>query len=338
LSGDSSQEYLGDGVTDEIIAGIGRFPELTVLSRHASTPYQDKGDDMQRALGVRYVVDGNIARQNDRIRVTATLTDAQTSQLLWSQSYDQMFTDIFTVENNITRAIVGSLSIPLTRIEQSRSQRVPPENMNAYDLLLKGRALVYRANPSTNGEARTLFEQALKLDDKFAPAYASLGWTYYHEASNGWTEFTAGDSLSVAAELGLKAVALDPNLAEAHQLLGFVYLARREYQQAKDQTERALELKPSDPYSYATYAGILLWMGDAKGTIRAMETAVKFDPHLEWTFLYVLGFGYFLDQRYADAARVLEPIADASSDDYSAWLDSRRPMLNKVATMTPSVR
>jgi adenylate cyclase len=196
---------------------------------------------------------------------------------------------------------------------------VPLENMNAYDLLLKGRALLTKPDRGTNSEARALFEQALKLDDRYAAAYAALGWTYYIEASAGWTEFT-GDSLDKAAELGTKAAALDPNLAQAHQLLGFVYLARREYQRAKDHTERALELNPSDPYSYATYGGILLWLGDAKGTIKAMETAVKFDPHLDWEFLYVLGFGYFLDQRYGDAARVLEPISDASSDDYSVWL------------------
>lgn len=318
LSGDAQQDYLCDGLTDEIIAGLGRFSSLVVLSRNASLQYQGRSEEMSRSLGVRYLVDGSMMRQGGRIRVSASLTDAGSKQQLWSKSYDEAFSDIFAVEDNITRSIVGALAIQVSRVEQQRVLRKPPGDLSAYDLLLKGRALTQRPDRRQNLEARRLLEQAVALDGSYAPAQAALGWTYYFEATYGWAEFV-GDALGKAESYAERTVALDPDLTEGHQLLAFVYLARREYRRAKEQTETALRLNPSDPYSYASLGGILLWTGDAKGTIAAMETALKLDPQLQWDFLYALGLAYVLDRRYEDAIRTLEPLADTATD-FSPWV------------------
>jgi TolB-like protein/class 3 adenylate cyclase/Flp pilus assembly protein TadD len=316
LSGDPDQNYFSDGLTEDIILALGRFSNISVISKNAVFRNQGQPVDMneiKETLKPRYILEGSVRKSGDQVRIGAQLTDTMHNLLIWSEQYDRQLSDIFAVQDEITRSIVGTLAIKISRIEEERVSSKPTDNLDAYDYLLRGRAFLARRERADNITARSLFEQALKLDPDYAEAHVALGFTYHNEVTSGWVEFLA-DSNRKAEQAALTAMRLDPELSEPHQLLGLVYLARNEYDRAQVQLQRAIELNPSDAYSYATAGAILVWVGEAEEAIRMIETARRFDPLLQWRFLYQLGFAHFLIGQYEEAVRLLEPISPPGSD------------------------
>ncbi|HUF45366.1 MAG TPA: tetratricopeptide repeat protein, partial [Aestuariivirgaceae bacterium] len=316
LSGDPDQNYFSDGLTEDIISALGRFSNISVISKNAIFRNQGQPVDMneiKETLKPRYILEGSVRKSGDQVRIGAQLTDTMHNLLIWSEQYDRQLSDIFAVQDEITRSIVGTLAIKISRIEEERVSSKPTDNLDAYDYLLRGRAHLARRERSDNITARALFEQALKLDERYAEVHTALGWTYYLDATRGWVEFIA-DSLKRAEEAALTAMRLDPELSEPHQLLGFVYLARNEYDRARTQLDRAIEINSSDAYSYSARGSVLMWSGEAEEAIRMIELAKRFDPLLRPEYLYNLGFAYYLTGRYDEAVRLVEPIASRGSN------------------------
>ena len=170
-------DWFADGLTEDIISALGRFRDLSVISRGGVFAYKGKNpspEEVGRDLKVRYVVEGSVRRAPDRIRVVVSLTDTARGVVLWSERYDTEPKDIFSVQDQITRQISGTLAIRVTNLELASSAAKPPNNLEAYDLVLQGRALQHRLTRSNNARARSLFEQAIKLDPVYAPAYVGL--------------------------------------------------------------------------------------------------------------------------------------------------------------------
>ena len=316
LSGDQGQDYFSDGLTEDIISALGRFSNISVISKNAIFRNQGQPvnmNEIKETFKARYILEGSVRKSGDQVRIGAQLTDTMHNLLIWSEQYDKQLSDIFAVQDEITRSIVGTLAIKISRIEEERVSSKPTDNLDAYDYLLRGRAHLARRERSENIKAKALFEQALKLDERYAEVHAALGWTYYLDATSGWVEFIA-DSLERAEEAALTAIRLDPEVSEPHQLLGFVYLARNEYDRAKTQLDRAIEINSSDAYSYSARGAVLMWSGDAEEAVRMIELAMRFDPLLHPEYLYNLGFAYYLTGKYDDAVRLVEPIASRGSD------------------------
>lgn len=316
LSGDSKQDYFSDGITQDIIAALGRFSNLSVLASSATAKFKGSNADaaeLKDKLGARYVVIGSIRRGGNRVRVTADLTDADKNLHLWSRQFDGDVSDILAVQDEITRDVVGALAIKLSRVEQDRAFAKKTDRPDAYDYYLHARARLAIGQRAANIEARELLEEALAIDPRYAAATAWLGQTYANEAASGWTEF-AVDALNRAEELGRQALSLAPELAEGYQLLAFVEQARGKYDDAIMEAKHAVEINPSDAYGYATLGTAMMWTGDADGAIAALERAKIFDPTLQWDYLAPLGFAYYLAGRYQDAIGILNPIAETASD------------------------
>ena len=310
LSGDPSQDYFSDGITRDIIASLGRFSDLAVLSYNATAKFKGSpadSADLRQKLGARYVVVGSVRRSDDRMRVSVDLTDTDKGLQLWSKQFERKLTDIFAVQDQITRDITGALAIKLTRIELDRALAKETLHLDAYDYYLRGLRLLSIGGRSDVLNARAMFERAISLDPRYAAAISALGWTYHFDATGGWTEF-AGDALERAEAFARQALSLSPELGDAHQLLGFVYLSRGEYDRALVEIRRAIEINPSDAYSYASLGTALNFSGDASGAIAAFERARVFDPTLQPN-LSSLGFAYYLAGRYEEAVAVLEPLA-----------------------------
>jgi len=308
LSGDASQDYFSDGLTEDLIAALGRFGSLTVMARNAVFPFKGKNAkpaEIGHELGVRYIVEGSVRRAGERIRVNVQLTDASAGKLLWSQQYDNELHDVFAVQDAVTRQVAGALAINLTQVEQRRALSKPTESLDAYDLVLQGRERLLNFTRAGNRQARQLFERAAELDPKYADAYAWNGRASMDVVERGWTE-----DLNAAAEralqLGQKAVALDPDSVIGHRVIGLVHLARAEYDQASAEIDRALALNPSDSVGLMAQAEILLWLGRLDESIEASEAAFRFDPFPPGTYLFNLGLAYYERRRHADALRVLE--------------------------------
>jgi len=241
--------------------------------------------------------------------VSVSLTDTSHSELLWSEKYDAEPKDIFAVQDQITRRISGALAVRVTSLELARSAAKPPDNLQAYDLVLRGRDLLSRVTRSNNAEARGMFERAIELDPNYAPAYIGLGYVNNSAVTEGWTE-EPSETLERAESLARKAVGLDDLSPAAHALLGKILVHFGDYDTALDELKRAIHLNGSDAEGYSGLISVLVWRGDISGAIAAGETLAQFEPTLSVLDCFHLATAYVLADRGADAVRILEPSLD----------------------------
>ena len=321
LAEGTKDDYFADGLTEDILSALGRFSEFTVRSHNAVFAYKGKNprpEEVGRDLDLRYVVDGSIRRSPERVRISVRLTAAARNVLLWSENYDVAPNEIFSVQDDITRRIAGTLASRLTNLELTKANTKPPSSMEAYDLVLRGRDLFGRVNRSANSQARALFERAIELDPGYAPAYIGLGLVELNGVMQGWTADPEA-TLQRAEALGQKAIALDSTSAGAHALLGSTYIRYADYDRALDEMRRALELNNSDPNAYAGLGTALLWSGDVEGSVKALETASKLGLEFTRNDLFILGTAYLLADRSADAVRTLERALERTKLDVYSY-------------------
>jgi adenylate cyclase len=319
LGAEGGSDYFADGLTEEIIAALGRFRDLSVMSLGAVFGYKGKHPqpaEVGHDLKVRYVVEGFIRRGPERIRVSLSLTDTNRSAVLWSEKYDAEPKDIFAVQDDITRRVTGALALRVTSLELARSAAKPASNLEAYDLVLRGRALLGLTR-SANAQARDLFERAMALDPNYAPAYVGLGQVNMLASNGGWTEDPV-EARERAEKLAQKAIALDDLSSSAHALLGEVAVHFGDYDRALDELKRAIDLNGSDAQSYDGLVRVLLYRGDPIGAITAGETVSQFQPELPDATAFNLGMAYVLADRGADAIRILEPVVGHNPRDLYA--------------------
>ena len=236
MSATHDQQYLADGITEELITGLAKFPELIVMARNATFAYKDKPTDIRQVgkdLNVRYVVEGSIQRSDQNVRVTAQLIDASTGRQLWADRYDREINSIFAIRDDITRSIAGTLGGLAGKLAQAEAARLSGKNPNsftAYDYLMRGWYEWHKFTREGNAAARDLFEQARKIDPNYARAYAGLAWTYADDYDYEWTD-DYDKTLKLALENASTAVRLDPNDYQAQWALGWAYLYNRQHEQ-----------------------------------------------------------------------------------------------------------
>jgi len=302
LSGDAAHDFFSDGITEDVLAALGRFSNLLVISKSSSFPFKDSQSapaEIGRRLNARYLLDGSIRRSGNRVRVGVQLTEATTGRLVWSDTYNAEIDGIFAMEDTIAKRVVGAAAVKLTRFEQERALAKPTSNLAAYEYVLRGRGTMSNDTREGNDQASGLFQRAIDLDPYYADAYAALGFAYYEAVVSGWTEFRAQD-LERAEALAKKALALDPTSTRGHLLLSVINLNRKRYDLALVQTDRALEINPSDADNYAYRGTILMWAGRAEAALPWLEGALRID-RANGMAATRLCMAYFLLRRYAEA-------------------------------------
>lgn len=295
LSGDPEQDYFADGMAEEIITALSRVRWLFVIARNSSFAYRDRSVDVQqisRELGVTYVLEGSVRKAADRIRITGQLVNASTNGYLWADRFEGALDDIFTLQDRISGNVVGAIAPQMELAEIERARRKPTENLSAYDCYLRGLAHLHRGGRQSLDEALPLFRKAIELDAEFAPPYAMTAWCHFWRKVNGWTidpvqETAEGVALARrAVELGRddavvlaraghalahlagefdsgiglldRALFLNPNLAPAWFLGGFLRVWHGEPEGAIEYFDHAMRLSPVDPELYRMQAGIAM--------------------------------------------------------------------------------
>jgi TolB-like protein/Tfp pilus assembly protein PilF len=302
LSQDPAQEYFSDGVTEDLITGLSKVSGLFVIARNSVFTYKGKPvkvGEVGRDLGVRYVLEGGVQRAGSRVRITAQLVDAATGYHIWAERYDREVRDIFALQDEVTQRIVRALAVKLTEAEKGRVGRAPTGVLEAYDLVLRGHEERKRTTREGNAEARRLFVKALDLDPEYAAAYAGLSWTHLQSWQLLWSTDRA--TLDRARELAERAIALDSTLANAHDLLGQIYLWQKDHDRAIAEAERAVALAPNDADGYETLAEILGWSGRPEESITLIKRAMRLNPHYPFFYLWTLGHAYYLTERRQEA-------------------------------------
>ena len=315
LSGDSSQDYFSDGITESIITALSNVSNLFVIARNSTFTYKGKPVKVQQVaeeLGVRYVLEGSVQKSGDRVRITAQLIDALTGHHLWAEQYERNFGDIFALQDDITEQVTLALQVKLTQGEQARIRRAHMDNPEAYEYFLRGRETYMSFTKENNDQARKLWEKAAELDPNNSWLWQQIGWTYYRDARFGWTD-TPAQSLALAEELAQKTLAVDDSNAEAYCLLSVVYMSRRQHDKAVEYGERALALAPNFTDITATIAIPLMYSGRAEEAIELVRNAMRLSPYYPAWYLAVVGFAYRFTGQYEEAIALLETWRDRAN-------------------------
>ncbi len=307
MSGDPEQEYFSDGITEDLITDLSKISELFVVARNATFTYKGKAvmpHEVANDLGVRHVLEGSVRKAGTRLRITAQLIDARTDGHLWAERYDRDLTDIFALQDEITEKIVSALKVKLTKGEQEQVANRYTENVDAYDCFLRGRAYQAHATKEGNDKARAMFEKAIELDPCFAGTYAQLSYSHFRDWRYQWNKDP--QALELAFEAGKKAVDLDDSLPLAHTYLGWVYLWKRQHEEAITEAERAIALDPNFAEGHARLGEILNLSSRPEEGVTLVEEAMRLDPHYPPTYLFFLGYGYYAMGRYEEAITALQ--------------------------------
>jgi len=307
LSGDPTQEYFSDGMTEEVTATLSRIASLFVIARTSAFAYKGKGikiQDISCELGVRYVLEGSVRKADGQIRIIAQLIDAMTGGHLWAEHYNRPSKDIFAVQDEIVQKIVTTLQLQLTVEERGYIERKTTDNLEAYDTLLRGVELFSRTTKETNAQARQMFEKALVLDPQYAEAYAWLGGCYLADWIWRWN--ADPQTLECASTLAYQALALNDSLPRAYSILSNVYAQKQQYEQAIAEGVRAIALDPNNDFSCNRQGAALNWAGRPAEALPLMEQAMRLNPHYPPFYLGDLGWTYNLLGRHAEAVTTLK--------------------------------
>jgi adenylate cyclase len=320
MSGDPEQEYFSDGITEEIITTLSKVPQLFVIARKSVFTYKGKSVKIQQVgkeLGVRYVLEGSVRKAEDRVRITAQLVDAATGGHLWSERYDRDLKDIFALQDEITMKILTAVRVKLTEGEQAHLYAKDAVNLDSFMKVLQGVPYFYRFNKEGNIQARQMFEEAIALDPKNPGAYTLLGWTYLMEMWFGLSE-SPGKSMARAAELAQKALALNDTLDLPHSLLANIYLLSRQYEKAVTEAERAVALNPNGADAHAHLGMTLNYVGRRKEAIALLTKAIRLNPIPPNWYSFTLGEAYFLAGQYEEAVAAYKRVLHDNPDDMRA--------------------
>lgn len=297
-----ARSYLADGLTQDIINALGRFPELTVISWNAMQPHRGKQDSpgqIGRNLAVDYQVEGSIVHNGERVSVLVQFVDRD-GRVRWSLRFEEALSDFFVLQGKITTEIAGTLAIRLSNIEQQRALSKPTSSLEAYDCVIRARAALQRPNRSAIVEARSLLRRAIEIDPGYAAAYAALAENSYSAVSMGWAESPVA-TLRLAEDMANKALGLDGSDVRALIVLGRIRIFFQQYEQAKTELSRALAINPNDANALAGYGNILMWLGQTDAAIEVLERAQRLDPELNPLDGFALGLGYYVSRRYGAA-------------------------------------
>jgi adenylate cyclase len=256
-------------------------------------------------LGVRYVLEGSVRKSGDEIRITAQLVDAINGHHLWAQRYDGNLSDIFVVQEEITKKIISALQVKLTEGEEVRVAAKGTNNLQAFLKYLQANELFYKHTPEDCALARKLAEEAVALDPRYASAYYVQSKTHILDMWFG-TSKSPEASMAKAKQLVQKAIDLNDSYADAHAFLGWIFAMTGQYDKALAHGEKAVDLNPNSAESHMRYGKILTQAGNYKESISELQTAISLNPIPPNVYLYSLGLAYCFDGQYDQAIKWCE--------------------------------
>jgi TolB-like protein/class 3 adenylate cyclase/Flp pilus assembly protein TadD len=314
LSGDPSDTHLCDGVTSDVITNLSRFRDLLVIARHSAFFFRDNTSDLRsigRQLGVRYALTGGLQRSGNRLAINVQLVETEVGRVIWSDRYKGDLRDIFDFQDDITGVIASQLSLQIAAAERRRIQTLPPAELRAYGLVLRGQDLSLQYRRDANLHARRLFEEAAAMDPDFGRSYAGMSKTFNHAWRYRWAD-SPETALDKAVELAVEAIKRDNLDARGHSELGYSCLYKKQHEASLAAYERAIELNPND-------ADILAEMGDSltnsdrsDRAIEVLKRAIRLNPLYPDWYLWNLGEAYFNLGKYDQAIETFKKMHDQS--------------------------
>ena len=330
MSGDPEQEYFSDGITEDIITDLSKVSSLFVVGRNTSFGYKGMSPQLQQVacdLGVKCILEGSVRKAGQRVRVNAQLIDGSTGGHLWADRYDRDLTDIFAIQDEITHSIVEQLKIRLLPKEKKAIGQAPTANVEAYTYYLKGRKFFHNGTRNSIALARRMFAKAVEIDPLYAKAYAGIA--NCDSRLDGWYNVSPpADILETAA----KAIALDPDLSEAHAAKGAALANIGRRAEAREAFERALAIDPNDFDACLQFARFCAVEGDLEGAVELFIRAIETQPDDPQAALWVHNLLQKLG-RSEEAAKYAQLGLKRAEEALRQYPESSRPAQLGAATL-----
>lgn len=308
LSDDPRQEYLADGMTEDLITDLSRSSSLMVIGSNSSFTYKGQHvspDEVAKHLGVMFVLQGSIRPVGKTIRINAQLVDARTGFNRWAARYDRNVDEIFAIQDEIASGIVEALDVRLTRQERQRLAQRATSSLQAYDLFQEGQAIAKTQTKEALERAGEAYREAIRADPTYGRAYGALGYVLATAFRRGWTDAPVETS-DRALELAKDGVALDDSIPQTHWALGYVHLFRKEYEQAERAAAESIEIAPNYADGYGLLALISNNLGKPQRAVELIETGMRLNPYYTWDYPFNLGWAYYTLGSYEQAVEQLE--------------------------------
>ena len=302
MSADPEQEYFSDGISEDLITDLSKIPNLFVVARHSSFAYKGQAFDLQnvaRDLRVRHILEGSVRLAGNRVRVNAQLIDVATGGHVWAERYDRDLEDIFALQDDVVRNIVQVLAEKVTIGDAGIVERGRPTNLEAYDLVLRGRDLYHRYAAMDNAEAKRVLRRAIELDPSYGSAYVWLANCLWMDWQNKWSG-SETSLIDACYEAATKAVELDPGEPLSHLVLGIAHFYRRDRASALKEYQTALELQPDQPDVLVYFAELLVCDGRPLDAIDWLRKAMRLNPHHPPIYTWWLGFAQYAARQYEE--------------------------------------
>jgi TolB-like protein len=313
LSDDPDQEYLSDGITEDIITELSKFSELSVIARNSAFTFKNRPADITQIaseLGVNYVMEGSIQRNKNRLRVTAKLVETDSGRHIWGEKYDRELKDIFELQDDIAMHVVGSIAPQVELAELQRSRKLSNTNLSAYELALKAQALTYDAvrvaDRDMLNQAMLIADKALELEKMCTHALWTRGMGCVLQYLYGWST-NPGSALNFAIEIADHLIGIDPSNAKSYIVRAWAYQYRREYDLALADYRRALELNPNLALNLFTMAWSEAVAGLPTEARQHAKRALMLSPRdtdiwLAWAYA-TLELASFIESDFSDAVK-----------------------------------
>ncbi len=300
MSNDTEQEYLADGITENIITALSKIPQVFVIARNSTFTYKGiavKVQKVARELGVRFVMEGSVQKAGETVRITVQLIDAVSGHHIWAERYDRHLNDLFAMQDEITLKVVVALQVELTDGEQARVRHKSTASLDAWEYWVKAYDLFEQHTKEGNATARELLDQSLKFDPKYANALALKAVTHFQDLNLGYTESPA-ESFIQSVELCQKAMSIDDTDPDILALWGLLQVPQKQYDQAIKYGKQALVLGPNNSEVYAILAFIKHFVGMDKEAIELLKKAIRLHPYYHAWYSQYLGMAYTETEEY----------------------------------------
>ena len=313
MSEDKSQEYFSDGLTEEIITALSKTPKLFVIARNSTFTYKGKAVKVKQVseeLGVRYVLEGSVQRSANRVRITGQLIDALTGHHLWAERYERDLKDIFALQDEITLKILTAIQMKLTGEDQSSIAEKHFRGGQGLDCWLKimeGLKYMDRFNIGDNNLTRRIAEEAIAMCPEVPAAYYLMAGVHMIDYYLGSTK-SPEETINKGIEMAQKALTLNESYGQAHGILGHLYLAKREYEKAIAEGERAAALNPNDATAIAFYATSLGFAGSSEEAIPLFQKSIRLNPFGPIWVNQNLGNALQMTERFEEAVSAYKKV------------------------------
>jgi adenylate cyclase len=318
MSGDPEQDYISDGISESIISALSKLPYLTVISRNSTFVYKDKQvkiTQIGQELGARYILEGSVFKSGEKVRINAQFIDALKDHHVWSETYDRQWTDFLSILDEITLAVLKSLTLEVTSYPDSA---VKTDSLEAWLLSNEAGTLAGRGSREDIARAIKLAKKSIEIDPNWSILYSMLADCLITNLRHGWTK-SPEETKQQVGEMILKALEIDESNSYAHQVLGEMHLTQKKYDDALVEYKKAVDLDPNSAFALWGLSRVFLFMGKPEEALPVVKESMRLNPHFQWYFPSVSGKIYFHTGRYEEALTEFEKVLEACRRD-ECWM------------------